>query len=64
MLHTHQAVGVTSNAAVAEPTRTTAITISTRLRKVYLRALTAAAVFSSNRRRREAAGGTGTAPSS
>src|SRR6516162_510520 len=33
--HTHQAVGVTSKAAVAVPTRTTAITISTRLRKAF-----------------------------
>ena len=40
---------------VAEPTRTTAITISTRLRNTYLRALTAAAGWVSNRRRREPA---------
>jgi len=49
----HQALGESSNAAVAEPTRTTAIAISTRLRNTYLRALTAAAVLVSNRRRRE-----------
>ena len=52
------------NAAVAEPIRTTAITISTRLRNLYLRALTAAACFSSNRRRREAFRGTGAGISS
>lgn len=40
-------------AAAAEPTRITAITINARLRKVYLRALTAAAVLVSNRRRRD-----------
>jgi len=51
--HTHQAVVDTLKAAVAEPTKMTAITISTRLRKTYFRALTAAAVFVSNRRRRD-----------
>ncbi|CKS05861.1 Uncharacterised protein [Mycobacterium tuberculosis] len=49
----HHATGVSSKAAAAEPTRITAITINARLRKVYLRALTAAAVLVSNRRRRD-----------